>query len=184
VAEGILFRGEKIVLPQSLIREAVKIAHGGHMGIQRTKQYLRSAVWFPKLEELVEREVKSCIPCQATTPSNAKELLVMTELPPKPWQHVAADIFGPLPSGEKVFVVRCLRSKWPEVRVFSRNQATNANTAMEEMFAAYGFPILSRPIMGLHLQAKASSPSRNVQVLSYIMSLPFDLRPMDRWKAS
>ena len=67
----------------------------------------------------------------------------MTPLPPEPRQLIAADIFGPLPSGVKVLVLECLRSKWPEVKVFLRGQSTNANgviSAMEKMFMIHGIP--------------------------------------------
>ena len=56
-AGGMVLKGEKIVLPESLIEDAIKIAHEGHMGIQRTKHYLRSSMWFPRLDSRVEQEV-------------------------------------------------------------------------------------------------------------------------------
>ena len=143
VAADILLRGERVVLPQRLTKEALEIAHEGHMGVEKTKRYLRSAVWFPKMDALTERLVKSCIPCQAVTPSLHREPLRMTPLPPEPWQLVAADIFGPLPGGEKILVLKCLRTKWPEVKIFLRNQSTNSEgviAAMEKMFAVHGIP--------------------------------------------
>ena len=113
------------------------------MGIQKTKQYLRSCVWFPKMDSLVEAVIRKCIPCQAVTPGTRREPLQMTPLPAEPWQLVAADIFGPLPSGEKILVLKCLRSKWPEVCIFLRGQATNAEgviSAMEKLFSVHGIP--------------------------------------------
>ena len=83
------------MLPQSLVKEALAIAHGGHMGVQKTKQYLRSGLWFPKMDSEVESMVRRCIACQAVTSSTRREPLRMTPLPPLPWQLVAADILGP-----------------------------------------------------------------------------------------
>ncbi|MEL6802271.1 MAG: RNase H-like domain-containing protein, partial [Bacteroidota bacterium] len=143
IAADMLLRGERIVLPQGLIKEALKIAHEGHMGVAKTKRYLRTSVWFPKMDALTERLVRNCIPCQAVTPSPHREPLRMTPLPPEPWQLVAADIFGPLPGGEKILVLKCLRSKWPEVKIFLRHQSTNAEgviSAMDKMFAVHGIP--------------------------------------------
>ena len=140
---GLLLRGDRVVLPKSLIKDALKIAHAGHMGICKTKRYLRSCVWFPNMDSLVEEEVRRCIPCAAVTPSSVSEPLLMTPLPPEPWQLIAADIFGPIPSGEKILVLKCLRSKWPEVQVLLRNQSANAETvinAMEKIFLTHGIP--------------------------------------------
>ena len=157
IAVDVLLRGERIVLPQRLIQEALEIAHEGHMGIEKTKRYLRSAVWFPKMDALTERLVRNCIPCQAVTPSFNREPLRMTPLPPEPWQLVAADIFGPLPGGEKVLVLKCLRSKWPEVKVFLRDQSTNSEgviAAMERMFTVHGIPDIIRTDNGPPFNSK------------------------------
>ena len=143
LGDGLLFRGERVVLPRTLVKDAIQLAHEGHMGIQKTKQYLRSCVWFPKMDSLVEAVIRKCIPCQAVTPGTRREPLQMTPLPAEPWQLVAADIFGPLPSGEKILVLKCLRSKWPEVCIFLRGQATNAEgviSAMEKLFSIHGIP--------------------------------------------
>ena len=101
VGLGILLRGEKVVLPRTLVREALAIAHQGHRGIDKTKCFLRSCIWFPKMDSRVETLIKSCLPCQAVTPESRRDPLRMTPLPPEPWQLIAADIFGPLPSGKK-----------------------------------------------------------------------------------
>ena len=65
IGMDILLRGERVVLPRTLTSEALAIAHQGHMGISKTKSYLRSAVWFPKMDGKVEAMIKSCLPCQA-----------------------------------------------------------------------------------------------------------------------
>ena len=154
---GLLFRGERVVLPQSLVKDAIRLAHEGHMGIQKTKQYLRSTLWFPKMDSLTEAAISQCIPCQAVTPCSRREPLQMTPLPAEPWQLVAADIFGPLPSGEKILVLKCLRSKWPEVCIFLRNQATNAEgviSAMEKLFSIHGIPDIIRTDNGPPFNSK------------------------------
>ena len=82
----------------------------------------------------------------------------MTPLPPQPWQLVAADIFGPLPGGEKVLVLKCLRSKWPEIKVFLRNQSTDADgvvSAMEKMFLTHGIPETVRTNNGPPFNSKS-----------------------------
>lgn len=143
IGKGVVLKGEKIVLPNTLRNSAVKLSHAGHLGIQKSKQYLRSSVWFPGMDQLVEKQVKTCLPCQATTSSHSKQPLQMSELPSEPWQAIAADLFGPLPTGEKILVLKCLRSKWPELKIFLRNQATNATNviaAMEKIFANHGIP--------------------------------------------
>lgn len=141
IGKGVILKSEKIVLPGSLFNAAVRLSHSGHLGIQKSKQYLRSSLWFPGMDALVEQQVKACIPCQAAVPLQCKQPLQMSELPAEPWQTIAADLFGPLPSGEKILVLKCLRSKWPELKIFLRHQATNAENvinAMEKIFSSHG----------------------------------------------
>ena len=48
VVDGLVLRGERIVVPQTLREAMVKIAHEGHQGIVRTKQLLRAHVYETK----------------------------------------------------------------------------------------------------------------------------------------
>ena len=57
-AGNILLRGTRIVIPQSLQRRVIRLAHGGHQGIIKTKK-LREKVWFPGIDKLVEQLVCS-----------------------------------------------------------------------------------------------------------------------------
>ena len=64
---GILMRGNRIVIPEVLQNKVIDIAHEGHLGIQKTKQLLRESVWFPHIDKLVATKIDLCLPCQATT---------------------------------------------------------------------------------------------------------------------
>jgi hypothetical protein len=143
VGNQLVLRGERVVLPSSLIGSAIAISHAGHQGISKCKQYIRTALWFPNMDKLVEEKVNSCVACQATTPLVQSQPLQMSDLPPEPWQCLAADLFGPLPTGERILVLKCLRTKWPEIKVFLKGQSTNAEgiiSAMEKIFTTHGIP--------------------------------------------
>nr|XP_034319592.1 uncharacterized protein K02A2.6-like [Crassostrea gigas] len=81
----ILLRGSRLVIPSSLQRKIVDIAHEGHQGIVKTKQLLREKIWFPGIDSMVENLCKSCIPCLSSVPANKIEPLRMSKLPNKPW---------------------------------------------------------------------------------------------------
>ena len=84
VADGLVLRGERIVVPQELREAMVKIVHEGHRGIVRTKQLLRAHVWFPGIDKMVEKHVGKCLACQATIPCHTREPLQMSDLPTGP----------------------------------------------------------------------------------------------------
>ena len=72
VVDGLVLRGERIVVPQTLREAMVKIAHEGHQGIVRTKQLLRVHAWFPGMDTMVEKHVGKCLACQSTTPCHTR----------------------------------------------------------------------------------------------------------------
>ena len=45
----------KNIIPEALEDEVVKIAHKGHMGIVKCKEFLRSKIWFPKMVKRIEK---------------------------------------------------------------------------------------------------------------------------------
>ena len=61
ISNGLLLRGDRVVLPKSLQSRAVKLAHAGHQGIVKTKSLLRETVWFPGIDNMVEKAVADCL---------------------------------------------------------------------------------------------------------------------------
>ena len=62
ISSNVILRGTKIVIPQRLQQRVVDLAHEGHQGIVKTKALLRDKVWFPGINQLTEKKVKSCLP--------------------------------------------------------------------------------------------------------------------------
>lgn len=63
--QDVLLRGTRLVIPLSLQRHVVDLAHAGHLGIVKTKTLLREKVWFPFIDSVVEENVKTVYPvCQ------------------------------------------------------------------------------------------------------------------------
>ena len=61
-SKGIILRGLRIVIPQSLQQRAVDIAHKSHLGLTMTK-----ACWFPSIAKLVKSALEKCLPYQAVS---------------------------------------------------------------------------------------------------------------------
>ena len=115
VHKEIILRGHRIVMPASLRRRTINLVHIGHQGIIKTKRLLRSKVWFPNIDAMVEETIRACLPCQAATSGNhpPPEPLKITHLPRAPWKEVAMDFLGPFPTGEYLLVVIDEFSRFP-----------------------------------------------------------------------
>lgn len=68
---GLIVRGAGIVVPKSLREKVVRLVHDheGHQGITKSKEYLRTRVWFPGLDKKMEAYTQHCESCQIVTAS-------------------------------------------------------------------------------------------------------------------
>ena len=99
---GLVTRGNRIVVPDKLRDRVTQLCHEGHLGIAKTKQLLRSNVWYPGIDRRVEVFISGCIACQAAIPKSQRDPLV--ELPSGPWTDASADLCEHFPTiFEKIF---------------------------------------------------------------------------------
>ena len=141
IAHGVIIRGQRIVLPKSLHKKVIRTAHEGHQGLVKTKQLLRSRVWFPGLEKKVESYINTCIPCQATVHTEAQEPVKSTTLPKGPWECLSMDFYGPMPSGEYVLVVIDEYSRFPEIDITTSTSAKATLPKLDRILSSFGIPI-------------------------------------------
>lgn len=60
VVDGLLLRGNRIVIPQSLRQDILRNIHAGHLGIVECRERARQGVWWPGLSKQLEELVKNC----------------------------------------------------------------------------------------------------------------------------
>ena len=138
--ENIILRGTQIVLPEALQQRAVDIAHESHQGLSKVKALLRTKTWFPGIDDLTNRTVDQCIPCQVTEKPNNPEPLRMTDMPSGPWQKVHLDFYGPLPSGEHLLVCIDCYSRYPEVEIVRSTKAASVIPRLDNIFSVHSLP--------------------------------------------
>jgi len=137
----LVLRGTRIVLPSKLRSQAISLAHEGHLGIVGTKQNLRSKVWWPRMDKAAEKFCKSCYGCQLVARADPPEPLKSTTLPEGPWQDLAIDLLGPLPSGHSILVVVDYYSRYYEYAIMTSTVTEKVIDNLEEIFSRHGLPI-------------------------------------------
>lgn len=143
-AGNLVLRGPRIVIPQKLRAQILALAHEGHLGIVGTKQNLRTKVWWPGMEKEAEKYCKSCHGCQLMTRASPPEPLKTTELPAGPWEDLAMDFLGPLPSGESVLVVIDYYSRYYEIAIMKSTAGERTVGVLKTIFARHGLPLSVR----------------------------------------
>ena len=138
--DGLVLKGSQIVIPASLQRQVLELAHEGHQGVNKTKSLLREKVWFPRIDAMVAKLLDECIACSASYDPKSREPLVMTELPSGKWSHLCADSYGPLPSGEYLLVVLDEYTRFPEVEIVKSLSAQTVIPIFDKVFSSRGIP--------------------------------------------
>ncbi|XP_053374880.1 uncharacterized protein K02A2.6-like [Mercenaria mercenaria] len=140
----LVLRGTRIVVPKELRSKILEAAHSGHPGIVSMKQSLRTRVWWPQIDQDIEKYCKSCHGCQLEGPPAPPEPLKPTELPSGPWEYLACDLLGPLPTGEHLVVVIDFYSRFMEIEIVKSTTSENIATVLMKMFARHGTCFLLR----------------------------------------
>ena len=139
VYEGIILRGNRIVMPKQLQSKILKIAHESHMGIVRTKQMLRSKYFWCGMDKQIEEMVKVCDACVINNPLNVNTPLQPTSFPSGPWEKGAIDIVGPI--GNKYLITFIdYYSSFPEVMITRDISSANIVRVLKDIFARFGLP--------------------------------------------
>lgn len=138
----LVLRRSRIVIPKQLHSQVLELAHEGHPGIVSMKQRLRTKLWWPGNDKEVERVCKTCHGCQLNARPSKPEPMTRTELPSAAWEHLAADLLGPLPSGDYIFVmVEDYYSRFFEREFTKTTTAEKIVFMLSKMFVTHGLPL-------------------------------------------
>ena len=139
VVGQVVMRGTRIVMPQSLWKQTIMLAHEGHQGMVRTQARLREKVWWAQMDKQVEDAIRSCHPCQLVGPRAKPEPLRSSSLPDRPWQEISVDLLE-ISNGEHLLVVVDYYSRWLEAILLKKTDAQHVIKSMEAIFRTHGLP--------------------------------------------
>lgn len=146
LVDGILRRGGLLVVPSSLQRKVLDLAHEGHPGIRAMKRRIREDFWWPGVDRSIEHYVRDCCACvlsdksQVTHPSPIDPVVVKN----LPWNKLALDVAGPftISNGPPMYALVLVEymSKWLEVRFVESVNSASVINFLREVFLREGFP--------------------------------------------
>ncbi|XP_026329120.1 uncharacterized protein K02A2.6-like [Hyposmocoma kahamanoa] len=131
--------GHRVIIPSACRERVLKELHDSHMGMVKTKALARSYVWWPGLDEAVERVCRACEVCAAVAAAPPRHVPCPWPYPSRPWSRVHVDFLGPI-SGTKYLVLVDAYSKWIEVTSMSTTTAKAVLSKLREHFARFGLP--------------------------------------------
>ena len=138
VENGLVMKGQRIVIPPNLRRELLDILHVGHTGVEKTLRRARDILFWPGLTADITNLVLNCTTCLQFRNSNPKEPLQSHEIPSYPWQEVASDLFS-WDDKDYVLIVDYY-SRYFEVFRLPNTLSATVIAKCKETFARYGIP--------------------------------------------
>ncbi|XP_060073561.1 uncharacterized protein K02A2.6-like [Ylistrum balloti] len=138
INEGIVLKGERIVIPESLQDEILSDLHVGHFGIEKTKLRARSIVYWHGMNTDIADMISRCSTCMDMRNNNQKEPLKPTPVPSGPWQVVGTDLFSWNQSD--FLIVTDYYSRYFEVAKLENTKSVTVITHLKSIFAQHGIP--------------------------------------------
>lgn len=143
VVDGVVVRGDRVVIPSYFVPRVIAAAHEGHLGIEKTIQNVRERCWFPLISKLCKEFVETCHPgCSSAVRQVSPPEIQEKEASTRPWQVCHADFKGPIggPRGYYFHVLIDEYSKWPEIAVTNSTNFERLFPVVERSFATHGIP--------------------------------------------
>ena len=160
VAQGLIVKGQKIVVPSSLRGEMLEKLHEGHLGINKAIARAQDVLFWPRMSVEITEKIKNCPVCLENQPSQQPEPLKSHEIPPSPWAKVGTDILHK--NGQNYLITVDYYSKWPEMTLLLSMTSTGVITALKSQFARYEVP---SAVVSLQLSFLTMAPVTTLQNL-------------------
>ena len=139
---------KRLILPYALRKEIFQSLHGrpfgGHRGINKVLESLRSRFYWPGMKKDVLRWVAQCATCQQLKDPLPRKHTELQPMPVSaPLDRIQLDIVGPLPTtqnGNNYILVLCdYFTKWAEAWALPNHTAqTVAETVVKEFVCKFG----------------------------------------------
>ena len=137
--DGILYRGQRIVVPNSLRQEYLTLLHQGHMGIEGTRRRAKEMLYWPNMNEDIEMHISNCEPCQQVRNHQPKAPISNYPVPSRPFAVVATDLFE---WRNKTYLATVdSYSNWIEIDLLNTTTSAAVINKLKAHFARFGVPV-------------------------------------------
>uniref|UniRef100_A0A1B0CR30 RNA-directed DNA polymerase n=1 Tax=Lutzomyia longipalpis TaxID=7200 RepID=A0A1B0CR30_LUTLO len=172
--DGLLFKGDRIVVPSEERSNALKNIHAGHSGVQASLRRARESVYWPGMSSEVINMIEKCKVCEKNQKSNDKETVFMKRIPEVPFEIVASDLFEF--KGKQYVLIVDSYSGYYDFKLLKSTTSAAVIKFMKEKFSDFGIP------MEVHSDGGPQYSSREFKVFAkewgfkHIISSPYFAR--------
>ena len=139
VADGILLKSNRAIVPASLKSSMLEKIHQSHRGTESCLRFAREAVFWPSMTKDIEKTCHSCPSCAKYGKQAPAEPMLSQPIPTRPWQFVSQDIFE---HERKLYLVTV--DHYSDFYELDKLQDTQSSTIVDltkAHFARHGIPL-------------------------------------------
>ena len=138
VVDGMVLKGDRILIPQSMRKNILNILHQGHQGIENVKQRARTSVFWPNIDNQITDIVNRCDLCQEYRNRQAQEPQISHAIPDEPWIKIGTDLFSI--GNQTYLIIIDYHSKYFDVYKLPDATARTVIEYTKKSFSKFGIP--------------------------------------------
>ena len=173
----------QILVPEELRGRIIALGHdglwGGHMGIEKTEDRVRTSFYWPGLHKDIRDYCLSCLECKKTSPQGktCKAPLQITPTIKQPFLRCATDLIGPLEMSERknryILTLIDYATRWVEATPL---KDITAEVIVEELmvfFSRIGIPSELLSDGGSQYTAKLMQEALRLLGINHALAAPY-----------
>ena len=138
VQNGLIFKGERVIIPKSLRSDMIRRIHSSHIGAEGCLRRARESLYWPGLNSEVKDFILRCETCRTYERKQRKEPLISHKVPLRPWAKVGIDLMT-FETRNYLITVDYFSNFW-EIDYLENTLAATIFHKLRAQFARYGIP--------------------------------------------
>ena len=172
--DGVIYKGGQVVVPELLQANYLRRLHSSHLGSQSTLRWVRDAVYWPNMADDISKAMAECPICEQYSPAQAKQRLLVHEIPKERWGKVGMDLF--CCRGKDYLVVVDYLMDFFEVAELPNTLASAVVNATKQQFARHGVPMIVHTDGGPQFMSKEFRCFETAWEFQHAVSSPYNSR--------
>ena len=93
IENDLLFKGNRLYVPAESRSDILQRIHSSHLGLQGCLCRARESIFWPNMTSDITQLAANCAVCARIQNEQSKEPMMTHEIPDRPWQRIACDLF-------------------------------------------------------------------------------------------
>ena len=136
--DNILYKGTRLIIPQSERSSTLKVLHMGHYAIDKMSLRAKETVYWPGISKDIKHTYLHCHICAKFARTQQRETLQSIETPQTAWEQLGLDIFT-LRNTHYLLVIDYF-SRFPVVKQLQSLHSLTVIKHLKDIFTEIGIP--------------------------------------------